>query len=46
MCRPACGVMYIKEALVLIEKRVAHIVAAAGFYPRCLNGLYHMPDAI
>ena len=34
---PVCGVVHIKELLLLIEK-IAH-VAAAGFLSRCLNRL-------
>ena len=30
MCYPVCRMVHIKESLLLIEKRVAHVVAA-GF---------------
>ena len=36
MCYPACGMMHIKEPLLLI-RNVAH-VAAAGFLSHYLNG--------
>ena len=36
MCCPICGMMYIKDFLLLIGK-VAH-VAAAGFLSRYLSG--------
>ena len=36
MCYPVCGMMHIKEPLLLIG-RVAH-VAAAGFLSRYLSG--------
>ena len=37
MCYHACGMVHIKEPLLLIGKKVAHIVAAAGFLSRNLN---------
>ena len=37
MCYPVCGMMHIKEPL-LLSKRVAY-VAAAGFLSRYLSGL-------
>ena len=39
MCYPVCGMVHIKEPLLLIE-RVAH-VAAAGFLSHYLSG--HLP---
>ena len=36
MCFPVCGMMHIKEPLLLSE-RVAH-VAAPGFLSRCFSG--------
>ena len=36
MCHPVCGIVHIKEPLLLIGK-VAH-VEAAGFLSRDLNG--------
>ena len=44
MCYPACGMVHIKEPLLLIE-RVAH-VAATGFLSRYLMVLNHMSVAI
>ena len=41
MCHPVCGMMHIKEPLLLME-RVAH-VAAAGFLSHYLSG--SLPDA-
>ena len=37
MCYPVCGMVYIKEPLLLIGKKISH-VAAAGFLSRYLNG--------
>ena len=36
MCYPVCGMVHIKQPLLLIKKKVAH-VAAAGFLSRYLN---------
>ena len=36
MCYP--GMVYIKDTLLLIGKKVAHVTAAAGFLSHCLNG--------
>ena len=36
MCYPVCGMMHIKEPLLLIVKSVAH-VAAEGFMSRYLS---------
>ena len=37
MCYPVCGMVHIKEPLLLIDKRVAY-VAAAGFLSHYQNG--------
>ena len=37
MCFPVCGMVHIKEPLLLISERVAH-VAAAGFLSHYLSG--------
>ena len=37
MCYPVCGMMHIKESLLLIGK-IKPIVAEAGFLSRYLNG--------
>ena len=37
MCYPVCGMMHVKDTLLLIE-RIAHIVAAASFLSLYLNG--------
>ena len=37
MCYPVCGMVHIKEPLLLIGNREAH-VAAAGFHSHYLNG--------
>ena len=45
MCYPGCGMVHIKEALLLIEK-VAY-VAVTGFLSRYLSVvLYDMSDAV
>ena len=31
LCYPVCGMVYIKEPLLLFKKRIAHVVAAVGF---------------
>ena len=36
MCYPVCGIVHIKEPLLLIRKRTP--VAAVGFLSRYLNG--------
>ena len=38
MCYHVCGTVHIKEPLLLIRK-IAHVVPAAGFLSRYLNGL-------
>ena len=35
MCYPICGIVHIKEPLLLIVRPVAHVVAAAGFLTHC-----------
>ena len=37
MCYPVCGMVHIKEPLLLIGKS-SHVVAAAGFLSDYLNG--------
>ena len=37
MCYPVCGVLHIKEPLLLIE-RLAHVFAEAGFLSEYLSG--------
>ena len=37
MCHPVCGIVHIKEPLLLLRK-IDHIVAAAGFLSCYLNG--------
>ena len=41
MCYPIDGMVHINEPMLLIEKKVAHVVAAAGFFSRSMNG--HLP---
>ena len=38
MCYPVCEIVHIKGPLLLIKKKIAHEVAAAGFLSRYLNG--------
>ena len=37
VCYPVCGMLHIKEPLLLSRERVAHVVAA-GFLSRYLSG--------
>ena len=39
MYYPACGMVHIKDPLLLIGKKIAHVVVAAGF----LFGYLHIP---
>ena len=37
MCYPVCGMVHIKELLLLIGKKVVDVVAAAGFLSRLVD---------
>ena len=37
ICYPVCGMVHVKETLLLIDK-VAHVVVAAGFLSHYLSG--------
>ena len=39
MCYPVCGVMNAKYPLLLIQKKVIHVLAAVGFLSIYLNVL-------